>query len=165
MSDPTYSAPLLGLIQTTETEWTQRFIALALHVSGWSKDRHRSVGAVLVSAHGRNQLSLGYNGFPRGILDLRQRLTGPERLKLMVHAEANALDNAGFSPMGGTMVTTKTPCLPCVLRMANAGIAHLVCPLPDGEKADELREALSYATEAGISIGHYTLTEQKDPSE
>lgn len=150
-----YHPPMLGLITTSPDEWAGRFVRLAEMVGAWSKDHHRQVGAVLVSGTSNAHISMGYNGFPRGIADLKQRLTGDERLKLMVHAEQNAIDNAHFPVAGSTIYVTKAPCLPCVLRMANARIARVMCPIPDGDKRAELAEALGYASEAGITVSHY----------
>jgi deoxycytidylate deaminase len=48
--------------------WDARFMALAEHVAGWSKDPSTKVGAVIVSPD-RRQLTTGYNGFPQGIAD------------------------------------------------------------------------------------------------
>ena len=50
------------------TDWEQRYLDLAQHISTWSKDPSRQIGAVVVGDSGQI-LSIGYNGFPRGIND------------------------------------------------------------------------------------------------
>lgn len=137
---------------TADEEWDERFMMLAQNVAHWSKDSHRQVGAVIVAQGDRRRISLGYNGFPHGIRDTVDRLTGDVRLKLMCHAEANAMDNASFPLDGATVYTTKAPCISCVLRMANQRIDRVVCPEPDGDKAPDLWDAIGYAREAGIEI-------------
>ena len=48
--------------------WHQRYIDLAKTTASWSKDPSRKIGAVIIGEN--NQIvSLGYNGFPRGIED------------------------------------------------------------------------------------------------
>lgn len=59
-------------------KWDQRFIDLAFHLSGWSKDPSTKVGCVVVGED-REIRSTGFNGFPRGISDDNERLT--ERAK------------------------------------------------------------------------------------
>ena len=52
--------------------WDARFLELAHHESRWSKDPSTKVGAVI--ANDQHQvLSLGYNGFPRGVEDRASR--------------------------------------------------------------------------------------------
>lgn len=49
-------------------KWDKRYLALAEHISTWSKDPSRKIGAVAVGEKGQ-VLAQGYNGFPRGIDD------------------------------------------------------------------------------------------------
>lgn len=48
--------------------WDRRFLGLAQHIASWSKDPSTKAGAVIVG-EGREVLSMGYNGFPRGMAD------------------------------------------------------------------------------------------------
>src|SRR3990172_2103187 len=74
--------------------WDSRFLRLAEFVAQWSKDPNTKVGAVIVDGTHRI-VSLGFNGFPRGVDD-DERLRNRElKLKLMVHAEMNAILFAG----------------------------------------------------------------------
>lgn len=111
------------------TDWDKRFLDLADHVAEWSKDPSTKVGCVIVG-EGRRVLAMGYNGFPAGIKDLSSRLGDREtKLKLTVHAESNALNNAAFhgvSVRGATAYISKVCCFPCFLSMVNAGIVRVV---------------------------------------
>lgn len=110
------------------TDWNKRFLELAHHVAGWSKDPSTKTGAVI--AIGRHDISCGYNGFPRGVEDTEQRLTNRDlRYKFTVHAEANAILNAlmQMTPIvGATMYMTLFPCSECAKLIIQAGIRELV---------------------------------------
>ena len=58
---------------TMSEKWDQRFIELAQHISGWSKDPSTKVGCIVVGED-REIRSTGFNGFPRGIADDSERL-------------------------------------------------------------------------------------------
>lgn len=106
--------------------WNHRFIELAEHVAQWSKDPSRKVGAVITN--GRKQvLSLGYNGFPRGINDDATRYEDRDtKLMLVSHAERNALDNAPFDLRGATLYSTMFPCTECAKGIIQRGISIIV---------------------------------------
>ena len=88
----------MGLIND---KWDRRFLELARHVSSWSKDPSTKVGAVIVDPDTLEVLSMGYNGFPRGVKDSPERLNDrPTKYKFVVHAEQNALINAGVGARG-----------------------------------------------------------------
>lgn len=79
------------------TEWQRRYLDLAKHVSTWSKDPSRKIGAVAVGSKGQI-LSQGYNGFPRKIIDTEERLNNREvKYQYVVHAEMNVIYNATFN--------------------------------------------------------------------
>ena len=77
--------------------WRDRYLNLAKHISTWSKDPSRQIGAVAVGSKGQI-LAQGFNGFPRGISDSDYRLTDrEEKYKYVVHAEMNVIYNASFN--------------------------------------------------------------------
>ncbi len=106
-------------------DWDRRFLQLAAHVAGWSKDPSTKVGAVI--ADGKQEVSLGYNGFPSRTPDnpetLADRLT---KYPLIVHAEMNAILKARRSVEGLTLYVTLSPCSECAKLVAAAGIARVV---------------------------------------
>ena len=92
-----------------------------------SKDPTTKVGAVLVGVN-KNNVALGYNGFPPGVEDTPERLADREtKHKLVQHAERNAIDNAGFNPQGGTLYVTMFPCSECCKSAVSKGISRVVC--------------------------------------
>lgn len=81
----------------SDSNWHRRFMELAKHVSSWSKDSTK-VGAVIVEPNTKKVVSLGYNGFPRGVSDDAARYMDRDvKLKLVCHAELNAILNADQS--------------------------------------------------------------------
>ena len=75
-------------------KWDKRFLALASHIAGWSKDPSTQVGCVVVGPD-REIRSTGFNGFPRGIEDSIARLENRElKYPLICHAEENAIMHA-----------------------------------------------------------------------
>lgn len=109
------------------TDWDERFMTLALHVSTWSKDPKCSVGAIITDSQ-RRVVGLGYNGFPRGVSDDVARYADKYvKEKLVVHAEANAILNAA-RVSGCAIYTTKFPCSECAKLIAQSDIATIVCP-------------------------------------
>jgi dCMP deaminase len=120
------------------TNWTQRFMELAAHIATWSKDPSTKVGAVIVDKK-RRVIGLGYNGFPRGVSDSKDRYEHrPTKYKLVVHSEANAIlnANANRSVEGCTLYTTKFPCTDCTKLIIQSGIAEVVTPVaPEGDRA------------------------------
>lgn len=116
------------------SDWDKRFFELAKHVSTWSKDPSTKVGAVIVND--LNQVvSIGYNGFPRGIFDAESRYNdrGVKHL-FVIHAERNALDNAFTDVRGCTMYITHFPCNECMKSVVQRGIKRVVVPKPDYSK-------------------------------
>ncbi len=108
--------------------WDRKFLEMAKLVSSWSKDPSTKVGCVIADSD-HAQLSEGFNGFPRGIADddrLKQREI---KLKLIVHAEANAIAAAarnGHRLMGATAYVTFCPCPQCAALLIQAGIARVI---------------------------------------
>lgn len=116
------------------TNWDKRFIDLADHISSWSKDRSTKVGAVIVG-NNKEILSVGYNGFPRGVSDdIKERHERPLKYKWSEHAERNAIYNAarnGVRTEGASMYLQWFPCCDCARAVIQSGIRLLVCPKPE----------------------------------
>lgn len=106
--------------------WDKRFLGLATHIGGWSKDPSTQVGAVIT--RGNKIVSVGYNGFARGVDDDPGRLHDREmKYKLMVHAEPNAILTAKQDLTGCTIYTVPfMPCHACASLIVQAGITKVV---------------------------------------
>ena len=111
------------------SKWDIRFIELARHISGWSKDPSTKVGCVVVGED-REIRSTGFNGFPRGIDDDPERLSDREKkYPLICHAEENAIMHAariGVSLKDSTAYVTWPPCSRCARSLIQAGIREVV---------------------------------------
>jgi dCMP deaminase len=107
---------------------------LAEHVATWSKDPLTQVGCVIVDSQNR-VVSLGFNGFPRGVKDLDKRYMNKETKYLFVaHAERNALDNAPLSVEGCTLYSPLLPCNECAKSIIQKGIKKVVSYNPDEDR-------------------------------
>ena len=117
----------MGMLNPDFVKWDQRFLQLAKEVSSWSKDPSTMVGSVIVDDK-RRPRSFGYNGFPRGIGDTDERLQNREmKYSLVVHAEVNAILNAGRDVEGCTLyVWPFMPCDRCAGIVIQAGIKRVV---------------------------------------
>ena len=111
------------------TDWEQRYLDLAKHISTWSKDPSRQIGAVVVGDSGQI-LSIGYNGFPRGINDDERLHDRETKYSLVVHAEMNAIYNAtlnGISLRDSTLYVWGLPvCSDCARGVIQVGITRVV---------------------------------------
>lgn len=90
-----------------------------------SKDPARKVGSVLVSKDNR-QVSLGYNGFPKGVEETTEKWLRPKKYEYVLHGEVNAIINCPFDASGGTIYTPFRPCHRCLGQIINAGIIRIV---------------------------------------
>lgn len=108
--------------------WDKKFLSAAALVASWSHDPSTKVGCIIADDD-HNQLSGGYNGFPRNIAD-DHRLTDREtKLKLIVHAETNAVAAAarnGHALKGSTAYITLPPCAQCASLLIQAGVYRVL---------------------------------------
>lgn len=119
--------------------WDGHFLKMALHQSEMSKDPSTRVGAVIVGPD-KEVVSTGWNGFPRGVKDTTERLSDRDvKMKLVVHAEMNAILNAarrGSALKGCTLYLVATddtglvwggpPCTRCAVEIIQAGVWEIV---------------------------------------
>lgn len=125
-------------------KWDQRFLDLAKHIAGWSKDRSTQVGAVIVGPQ-REIRSTGYNGFPPGVDDRPDvRHERPRKYLFVEHAERNAIYFAALNGVrleGCTLYVTMFPCADCARGIIRAGIKRVVAPKPARADWAEQHEA------------------------
>ena len=109
------------------TDWHNRFLDLADHIGGWSKDPSTKVGAVIVRPD-RTIVSVGYNGFPRNVRDEPHRYEKREiKYQMVVHAEMNAILTAGQSLQHCTLyVSPLQPCPQCAAAIIQSGMWRVV---------------------------------------
>ncbi len=140
-------------------KWDHRFLALAEHISNWSKDPSTQVGAVITHTRSKRVVSMGFNGFPAGVEDTRERLDDREtKYEMVVHAEQNALMFAGDRAEGGTLyVHPLPPCARCAVMIIQAGIKRVVCDQPDFDHqrwGEAARIADALFREAGLGVDY-----------
>lgn len=152
--------------------WNRHFLERCVLNAHMSKDPRTQVGAIIVGPD-REQRADGFNGFPRGIADTPERLNDRDmKMKLIVHAERNAICNAariGVSVRGCTLYLAATdesgmiwggpPCSACTIELIQAGIDRVIS-LPvkavPSRWHDDLAFARSILAEAGIE--YYEVT-------
>lgn len=146
-------------------KWDRRFLDVAKHVSTWSKDPSTQVGAVLVKDG--KIVGMGYNGFPRGVVDSAERLDNRElKYQIVIHAEVNAILQAGHAAKGATLYVYPSFMLPpvcsnCAGVAIQAGVSGVVGYFPDLEDprvqrwADNISIAKQMWDEAGLCVRAY----------
>jgi dCMP deaminase len=111
------------------------FMNIAIEVSRRSTCTRRQIGAIIVSDVGEIK-STGYNGNPRGLPHceevgcIRDKMGIPSGTRLetctAVHAEQNALIQAGTNARDSTLYSTIVPCPICARMILNAQISRVV---------------------------------------
>lgn len=137
-------------------KWDDRFMEMARLVAGWSKDPSTQVGCIIVNPV-RQVVSTGFNGFPRGVDDDPIRYADRATKYLMVlHAEQNAVLQAGGDVHGGTAYVTHPPCAQCAATLIQAGIKRIVTREPEAAMAERFSDSFAAARimlrEAGVEV-------------
>lgn len=140
------------------SKWDTRFLSLAEHIAGWSKDPSTRVGAVIVDNDNR-VVSIGYNGFAQGVVDAHGRLSDrTTRLRMTLHAEENAVLTAESRRIQGgrCYIWPLPPCAHCAAVLIQAGVKSVIALEPSPELrerwGDELTLAIDQFREAGVSL-------------
>lgn len=123
-------------------KWDLRFLELARLVSTWSKDPSTQTGAVIVRPN-KTVVSLGFNGFPRGMSDAEENYVNRElKYRKIIHCEMNAMIHAPESVQGCTLYTVPFACCErCVVHMVQAGITRFVYPQSPTDQLTRWRDA------------------------
>ena len=116
------------------TPWDTYFMNITIEIAKRSTCLRHQIGAVIV----KNNIivSSGFNGAPRGLPHcietscIRNKLSilSGTQLELCegVHAEQNALLQAGKDALGATLYINAWPCKPCAKLIINAQIKRVV---------------------------------------
>ena len=143
---------------TFDDKWNTRFMIQAQVISTYSKDKSTKVGCVIASPR-KEILSMGYNGFPRGVNDeIPARQERPTKYEFVVHAEENAILNGcrnGTRLEGGILYVTMPPCTRCAGSIIQSGIKEVIYLEPEIQKQipgwrDTLDISFIMFDEAGI---------------
>lgn len=114
-------------------DWDKSFLRLArFWANERSKDPSTKTGAVIVRPN-KTVASLGYNGFPPGVIDSEERYNNrEEKSGFVTHAEQNAILRSRESLEGYTIyIYPLFTCNKCAQAIITAGIKRVVAPKPD----------------------------------
>jgi len=142
-------------------KWDLRFLRLAREISTWSKDPSTKVGAVLV-APDREIISVGYNGFARGVCDDPSRYADRDnKIASIIHGEENALAFAERWQLPGSTCYTYPwqPCARCASKLIQGSIKRVVSIVPDEAVVQRWGASLEIAIQdfavAGVELVCY----------
>lgn len=138
----------------TQMRWHSFYIGMAEYVAYKSKDPSTKVGAVIVRPD-NTVASIGFNGFPRGVVDTPQRYEDRDfKYAAIVHAEANAILNAREPLTGYRLYATFHCCARCASLIVQSGISEVVFddrePIPVRWRSD-MDIAETILSEGGVS--------------
>jgi dCMP deaminase len=135
-------------------KWELRYLEMAKLVSTWSKDPSTKVGAVIVDSD-NTVISVGFNGLPRRIQDTDQRLNNRDiKLKMIIHAEINAIITAKRPLNGATIYTYPfMSCSQCAGLIIQSGICRHISYKTNNERwRDSFDLALEMFDEARVIV-------------
>ena len=135
-------------------KWELRYLEMAKLVSTWSKDPSTKVGSVIVDSD-NTVISVGFNGLPRRIQDTDQRLNNRDiKLKMIIHAEINAIINAKRALNGATIYTYPfMSCSQCAGLIIQSGICRHISYKTNNERwKDSFDLALEMFDEARVIV-------------
>lgn len=149
-------------MQRGESWWDEFFLRMAELVSSASKDPSTRCGAVIVRSD-HTVASVGFNGFPKGVLDDERRYLDRDiKLEQVIHAEVNAVLLAR-EPLEGYTIYTWPPaygpsCAKCTGVIIQSGIKRVVHKRDDSEFAMRWKESsdigLRMYAEANVEVVH-----------
>jgi dCMP deaminase len=135
--------------------WQQRFLDLAHNVATWSKDPSTKVGAVIVDAD-KHILSVGFNGFPKGFLDLPERYDNKAfKYAHVLHAEHNAILHCAHDPRGSTIFVTHQPCTNCATILVSKGIQRVVWKQQENYPLNKWGDSIAVFDECGVQYSYF----------
>lgn len=124
--------------EDTDTEyisWDETWMEICKTIAKRSKDPVRKIGALIVNDD-HKIVSLGYNGMPNVIEGLDNDKIYPwtkhqdnfedNKFAYVVHAELNAILNAGQSVKGCTLYVNYNCCNECCKAIVQAGIKKVI---------------------------------------
>jgi dCMP deaminase len=111
--------------------WIDYFLGIAKVISQRSHDIQTQHGCVITDRSNRI-LGVGYNGFPRGLLDDQLPNTRPDKYPWMIHAERNALSNCVVRPENGIAYVTGQCCNDCIMALWQEGITRVIMSADHG---------------------------------
>lgn len=125
----------------TRINWDEYFLRIAQLVSKRATCPRKDVGAIVIDINNKI-VGSGYNGAPKGIEHcteagcmLQVLADGKQHCIRVLHAEQNALLQAGEKAINGILYVTVLPCPQCFKLVIQAGIKKVIY-LEDYNKID-----------------------------
>lgn len=148
------------MMNCSSNVWDAKFLCLAKTVSQWSKDPSTKVGAVITDPKNR-VISVGYNGFPRGVKDDERLFNREEKYEIIVHAEVNAILFAQRALYDHTLYTYPfQPCSRCAGIIIQSGIKRIITkPYNEERWRKTFTTAQIMFNEAGVQLLFVDLDE------
>ncbi|MFH1055872.1 MAG: cytidine/deoxycytidylate deaminase family protein [Candidatus Altiarchaeota archaeon] len=141
--------------------WDEYFAKIAEDVSLRSTCFRRQIGAIVVNPE-REIVATGFNGNVRGAPHCDEIGCLKDQMKIKsgeghdwctaVHAEQNALIQAGKAAKASTLYINAFPCKICARLIVNAGVKRVVI---SGEYTD--KDGLKILSDRGIEITHVKI--------
>ncbi len=153
----------------TRPNWDEYFARLAVDIAARSTCIRRQFGAIVVNEK-REIVSTGYNGVVRGAQHCEEIGCIKDEMGIAsglghgicpaVHAEQNALIQAGRLASGCTLYINGFPCKICARLIVNAGIRRVVV---SGSYSDEEGLKILHAADVEVTYHDYNgnLTKPK----
>jgi len=133
-------------------KWDMRFLKLANHISQWSKDPSTKVGSVITK--GKIVVSVGFNGFAKGVSDDPKRYDDRNyKYKTIIHAEENAIISASQGLKNCSMYVTAPPCSSCASKIIQTKIKRVVTFYPTKDFLERWKEDLKITGDLFRSVG------------
>ena len=134
--------------------WDKNYLGLCDYIKEWSKDPSSQFGAAIVDSRG-NPVSLGVNGFPRGLKDTEERWEDRSlKYPRVIHAEKNAIFFAMRNLEGCTLYCNGVPCVTCAGDIAQVGINMIICYEPNENylKRWSVDDTIESCLETGVKL-------------
>ncbi len=149
--------------RTDYINWDEYFMGVALLAAGRSKDPSTQVGACIVDSNNRI-LSTGYNGFPLGCSDddfpwNRDEKAGETKYPFVVHAELNAILNAGGKQLHGSKIYVALfPCNECAKAIIQSGVKEVIYLSNKYDGTPGVEASKRMLISAGVSLTQFKPT-------
>ena len=138
--------------------WDEYFMGVSLLAAERSKDLNTQVGACIVDDTNRI-ISTGYNGFPYGCSDDEYpweragETAGKTKYPYVVHAELNAILNAGGKKLAGARIYVDLfPCNECAKAIIQSGIREVIYLSDKYAETEMTKISRRMLTSAGVKL-------------
>ena len=138
--------------------WDEYFMGVSLLAAERSKDPNTQVGACIVDENQRI-VSTGYNGFPYGCSDdefpwdRAGETAGQTKYPYVVHAELNAILNAGGRRVSGSRIYVGLfPCNECAKAIIQSGIREVIYLSDKYAETEMTKVSRRMLTAAGVKL-------------